>query len=178
MNDIAMANIRSLDLDLPATFDALCPERSVTRAAERLAPTQPAVSGMVKRLRAAFGDELFLRSAHGIVPTHEPLDLEPQVAQIVGAARTPGGGDLRSRQDAVHGPPLRQRVPARDAAGRLCGRHPGRGTAAKVLQADRPAEGAPEPEAGAESLLAHGGIDLPVGIGETAPPEYPALPLR
>jgi DNA-binding transcriptional LysR family regulator len=56
-----MKNIRSVDLNLLVAFDALFDERSVTRAAERLAVTQPTVSGLLKRLRRTFSDQLFLR---------------------------------------------------------------------------------------------------------------------
>jgi DNA-binding transcriptional ArsR family regulator len=48
-----MKNIRSVDLNLLVVFDALFDERSVTRAAARLAVTQPTVSGLLKRLRRA-----------------------------------------------------------------------------------------------------------------------------
>ena len=68
-----MKNIRSVDLNLLAVFDALFDERSVTRAAERLAVTQPTVSGLLKRLRRTFSDQLFLRTSHGILPTPEAL---------------------------------------------------------------------------------------------------------
>jgi DNA-binding transcriptional LysR family regulator len=44
-------------------------ERSVTRAAERLHITQPAVSNSLRRLRDLFGDALFVRSAAGMTPT-------------------------------------------------------------------------------------------------------------
>lgn len=64
-----MADIKTLDLNLLVVFDALFDERSVTRAARRLAVTQPAVSGSLKRLRQTFSDQLFLRTSHGILPT-------------------------------------------------------------------------------------------------------------
>jgi hypothetical protein len=63
------ADLRTLDLNLLKTLDALLDERSVTRAAARLALTQPAVSGMLNRLRDYFDDPLFIRAPHGIVPT-------------------------------------------------------------------------------------------------------------
>lgn len=69
MEDIGVANIRSIDMNLLCVFDALFDERSVTRAAGRLSVTQPTVSGMLQRLRIAFSDQLFVRSSHGILPT-------------------------------------------------------------------------------------------------------------
>ncbi len=62
------ADLRTLDLNLLKTLDALLDERSVTRAAARLALTQPAVSGMLNRLRDYFDDPLFIRAPHGMVP--------------------------------------------------------------------------------------------------------------
>lgn len=78
-----MADIRTLDLNLLKTFDALMDERSVTRAATRLALTQPAVSGMLNRLRDAFGDPLFVRASRGVVPTARAEALAPAVRQVL-----------------------------------------------------------------------------------------------
>ncbi len=64
-----MINIRNIDLNLLVAFDALYDARNVTRAAERLALTQPTVSGMLSRLRDLFGDPLFVRTQHGVLPT-------------------------------------------------------------------------------------------------------------
>ncbi|WP_197723642.1 LysR family transcriptional regulator [Asticcacaulis excentricus] len=64
-----MTNIRNLDLNLLKAFDALMDTRSVTRAAERLGLSQPAVSQMLPRLKDAFGEPLFVRAQRGILPT-------------------------------------------------------------------------------------------------------------
>lgn len=56
------SNIKGMDLNLLLAFNALYEERSVTRAADRLALTQPIVSGMLKRLRDLFSDELYIRT--------------------------------------------------------------------------------------------------------------------
>jgi len=61
-----MGDIRAVDLNLLAVFDALYETRSVTRAAGRLSLTQPTVSGMLGRLRHAFSDPLFVRTAGGM----------------------------------------------------------------------------------------------------------------
>lgn len=58
-------DIRTLDLNLLKALDALLDEGSVTRAAQRLSLTQPAVSGMLVRLRDYFDDPLFVRTSHG-----------------------------------------------------------------------------------------------------------------
>ncbi len=59
----------TLDLNLLRAPDALIDERNVTRAAQRLSLTQPAVSGMLTRLRDYFDDPLFVRVPHEMVPT-------------------------------------------------------------------------------------------------------------
>lgn len=66
-------DIRQMDLNLLKTLDVLLDERNVTRAAQRLALTQPAVSGMLTRLRDSFDDPLFVRTQRGIVPTLRAL---------------------------------------------------------------------------------------------------------
>jgi DNA-binding transcriptional LysR family regulator len=62
-------NIKTFDLNLLAVFVTLWDTRSVTRASDRLALTQPAVSHALRRLRDAMGDELFVNAKGGIVPT-------------------------------------------------------------------------------------------------------------
>ena len=57
------------DLNLLVALQILLEERNVTRAAERLSVSQPALSKTLQKLRAAFDDELFTRTAHGLVPT-------------------------------------------------------------------------------------------------------------
>jgi DNA-binding transcriptional LysR family regulator len=64
-----MLNLRSVDLNLLPVFEAAYEERSLSRAAERLAMTQSAVSHAMNRLRGLFGDPLFIRQSRGVVPT-------------------------------------------------------------------------------------------------------------
>lgn len=77
------STIHNLDLNLLKALDALLDERSVTRAAERLSLTQPAVSGMLTRLRESFDDPLFTRAQRGIVPTLRALELAAPVKAIL-----------------------------------------------------------------------------------------------
>src|SRR5690349_7863715 len=58
-------------------------ERSVTRAAERLAMTQPAVSNALGRLRVMLRDPLFVRERYGIHPTPIALELAPMIAEAL-----------------------------------------------------------------------------------------------
>ncbi len=64
-----MSDIKGVDLNLLKALDAVMETRSVTRAAERLGLSQPAVSGMLTRLRETFDDPLFLRTQRGVIPT-------------------------------------------------------------------------------------------------------------
>lgn len=68
-------NIRNFDLNLLVTFDALMRERSVSRAADRLALTQPAVSNALNRLRQLLDDPLLVRTQRGMAPTQRALEL-------------------------------------------------------------------------------------------------------
>lgn len=62
-------NIKTLDLNLLKALDALLDEKSVTRAARQLGLSQPAVSGILARLRETFDDPLFIRTQRGLLPT-------------------------------------------------------------------------------------------------------------
>lgn len=64
-------------------LSVLADERNVTRAAERLNLSQPAVSAALGRLRATFGDPLFLPARRGVVPTPRALELAPRAEAIL-----------------------------------------------------------------------------------------------
>ena len=68
------------DLNLFPAFMALMEERSVTRAAERLGVTQPALSNTLNRLRETFRDPLFVRQRYGVAPTEFAASIAPTVA--------------------------------------------------------------------------------------------------
>jgi len=72
-------NFRTLDLNLLRVFDVVMEERHVTRAAARLAITQPAVSNALRRLREATNEELFIPAPSGVVPTAHAEALWPTV---------------------------------------------------------------------------------------------------
>src|SRR5438552_7619956 len=73
----------TLDLNLLRVFDAVMTEQNLTRAAGRLAMTQPAVSNALKRLRQALGDELLIRTAFGVKPTSRAETLWPSVRRAL-----------------------------------------------------------------------------------------------
>ena len=78
-----MTELSQLDLNLLRVFDAVARERHVTRAAQRLNLSQPAVSNALARLRAALGDELFLRRPGGVEPTALAAALASPVAEAL-----------------------------------------------------------------------------------------------
>ena len=70
------------DLNLLPVLLVMMEERNVTRAAERLGITQPALSNALNRLRETLNDPLFIRKRYGMRPTPKA----EQLAQVVGAA--------------------------------------------------------------------------------------------
>jgi len=72
-------NLRTFDLNLLKVFDEVMSERSLTKAANRLALTQPAVSNALRRLRETIGDDLLVRKGRGLEPTARALALWPSV---------------------------------------------------------------------------------------------------
>ncbi|MEG3181395.1 LysR family transcriptional regulator [Sphingomonas sp. LT1P40] len=70
---------KGLDLNLLVAFDALMNERSVSRAAERVNLSQPAMSNALARLRIYFGDELLIAHSKRMYPTSFAETLLPQV---------------------------------------------------------------------------------------------------
>ncbi|MBP0594422.1 LysR family transcriptional regulator [Paraburkholderia sp. LEh10] len=69
-----------LDLNLFVVFEAIYDKRNLTRAAEMLFITQPAVSNALARMRKAFDDPLFVSTPSGMVPT-------PLSENIIGRVR-------------------------------------------------------------------------------------------
>ena len=71
--------MKNQELTLLYVFDAIMTEGSVTRAADRLAMTQPAVSNAVARMRHVWKDPLFIKKGRAIEPTSFALSLWDQV---------------------------------------------------------------------------------------------------
>ncbi|RXT45665.1 LysR family transcriptional regulator [Bradyrhizobium betae] len=80
-------NLASIDLNLLVAFEALMEERHVTRAGERIGLAQPSMSSVLTRLRALFGDELFVRSASGMQPTAKALALAQPISDALAQIR-------------------------------------------------------------------------------------------
>ncbi len=76
-------NLRAVDLNLLTVFEALLRERNMSRVAEQLGMSQPAVSAALQRLRLTMKDELFVRSRSGMQPTPRALAAQPAVAEAL-----------------------------------------------------------------------------------------------
>ena len=76
-------HINELDLNLLRIFDAVYRQRSVSRAAEALALSQPAVSQGLTRLRLVLKDALFTRAGRGVAPTPTADALAQAVQQAL-----------------------------------------------------------------------------------------------
>jgi DNA-binding transcriptional LysR family regulator len=83
MHIIAAMNLAAVDLNLLVAFEALMEERHVTRAAERIGLAQPSMSSALRRLRALFADELFLRVGAGMQPTEKALALAGPIGEAL-----------------------------------------------------------------------------------------------
>ncbi|CAN7389717.1 LysR family transcriptional regulator [Massilia sp. LjRoot122] len=77
-----MIEPHTIDLNLLSVFQEVYRERQISSAAKRLGLSQSAVSNALARLRRAFGDELFVRTAAGMQPT----PLATQMAEPIGVA--------------------------------------------------------------------------------------------
>lgn len=71
--------LNKVDLNLFVVFDAIYKQGNLTRAAEVLCITQPAVSNALSRLRQLYDDELFVRTGKGMVPTLLAENIVPSV---------------------------------------------------------------------------------------------------
>ena len=96
-------NLASADLNLLVAFDALMTERSVTRAGQRIGLGQPGMSAALARLRATFGDELFVRIPGKLMrPTTRAIARHSPIAEILaGVSRVFDAGGPSTLQ--LHG---------------------------------------------------------------------------
>jgi DNA-binding transcriptional LysR family regulator len=76
-------DIRSVDLNLLVAFDSMVEHRSVTRAAEALGLSQPAMSAAVARLRKLFGDPLFVKTGPEMRATPRANELAAPVRRVM-----------------------------------------------------------------------------------------------
>ena len=74
--------LSDIDLNQLVLFQQLMVERRVSKVAENLGLSQPAVSNSLAKLRRLFGDELFVRTPTGMMPT----PFAEQLAEPIGYA--------------------------------------------------------------------------------------------
>jgi DNA-binding transcriptional LysR family regulator len=77
-------DLRDIDLNLLLVFDRLMAERRVSRTADVLGVSQPAVSNSLAKLRRLLGDELFVRTSRGMEPTPFAVELAAPVTNALG----------------------------------------------------------------------------------------------
>jgi DNA-binding transcriptional LysR family regulator len=77
-------DLQDIDLNLLVLFNQLLVERRVSKVADNLGLTQPAVSNSLARLRKLLGDELFLRTPSGMEPTPFAEQLAESVTYALG----------------------------------------------------------------------------------------------
>lgn len=75
----------NIDLKLLKVFDAIHRCGSLSKAADRLGLSQPAVSQGLARLRERFDDPLFVRTPQGMEPTPHAIELLRLVARAIDA---------------------------------------------------------------------------------------------
>jgi DNA-binding transcriptional LysR family regulator len=80
---IHFMDTKKMDLNLLVAFEALVTERNVTKAANRLNLSQPAMSSQLNRLRDLLGDQLFLPAQRGVIPTQRALELQEPVHEAL-----------------------------------------------------------------------------------------------
>lgn len=80
-------DVRSIDLNLLVALDALLTERSVTKAAQRLHLSQPALSASLARLRTHFGDPILARRGNSYELTPLAVRLTEYTSTALEAAR-------------------------------------------------------------------------------------------
>ncbi|MDH6239917.1 LysR family transcriptional regulator [Aurantimicrobium minutum] len=75
-NDSLLSQLASINLNLLVPLMALLEERSVSRAADRVGLSQPAMSHALKKIRSLLGDELLVRQ-------HSGMELTPRAVELI-----------------------------------------------------------------------------------------------
>lgn len=86
-----------MDFTQLRAFVTVAQEGNLTRAAERLHVTQPAVSLQIKSLQAALNLQLFLRTPGGMVLTDDGAKLLPYAARVIASV-----AEFRQGADSLH----------------------------------------------------------------------------
>lgn len=159
------ASDADLDLNLLRYLIVLVEEGSVSRTAERLGVSQPAVSAALRRLRDRFADPIVVRSGQAMKPTPHAIELARQVepllrtVQQLTRGKSPFNPSRTSRKLTLMGSDYVQFF----LLPRLCARLEEFGS--KVLLDHRPAN-----PSKVESWMESGQVDLGIGYLLPAPP--------
>jgi len=86
----------TIDLHLIRVLYTVLTERSVSRAANRLASSQPVVSAQLKRLRALTGDPLLVRVGQEMQPTETAMQLLDPASRLLHEAERLFGSHSRA----------------------------------------------------------------------------------
>jgi len=84
---VSISSMSAPDLNLLLVFEALFRQGSVTRAAAQVGLSQSAMSSALGRLRAQFGDPLFVKTRSGMLPTPRALELAPALTEALAMVR-------------------------------------------------------------------------------------------
>jgi DNA-binding transcriptional LysR family regulator len=76
-------NLRSVDLNLLVVLEALIEERHVSKAAERLQMSQPAVSRALQRLRHTLDDPILVRTINGYDLSARAVQIRQQLKKVL-----------------------------------------------------------------------------------------------
>ena len=82
-----MPENKDFDLNLLRVFDTIYRLGSITKAAEQLKVSQPAISHSLARLRELYGDKLFNRSPNGMTPTPVAIDIALNIGEALQQTR-------------------------------------------------------------------------------------------
>ncbi|MEH6648488.1 MAG: LysR family transcriptional regulator [Motiliproteus sp.] len=82
-----MPENQEFDLNLLRVFDAIYRLGTITKAAQQLKVSQPAVSHALARLRDLYDDQLFNRSPQGMKPTPIAIDIALNVSEALQQSR-------------------------------------------------------------------------------------------
>ena len=74
---------KGIDLNLLLVLDVLIDRRSVTRAAEQLYISQPAISAALSRLRVHFNEPLLVQHGKQMIPTAYAVRLQPRLKAVL-----------------------------------------------------------------------------------------------
>lgn len=78
-----MAGLRQMDANLVVMLDAILAEKNLTRAGERIGMTQPAMSGVLRRLRKQLDDPILVKVGRHFELTPRARSLVPVVTEAM-----------------------------------------------------------------------------------------------